>query len=89
MKMVDAEGSEAMWEQSEISLVTFAEYSEVYRMLVKCVTHPQDRCFQFFYKWDGKSGSSSSHSKKLVAEQHYLSKWNRFCSQIICKLHRA
>lgn len=50
MKMVDAEGSEAMWEQSEISLVTFAEYSEVYRMLVKCVTHPQDRCFQFFYK---------------------------------------
>lgn len=41
MKMVNTEGSEAVWEESEISfMVTFAEYSENYKMLLRFIIHP-------------------------------------------------
>lgn len=79
MKMVETEGRETMWEQWDASL--FAEYTEVYRMLLKFViTHGIVACSLFTNEM---VKPASSASKNLLAEPHCLSKWNRLCSQII------
>lgn len=58
--MVDTQSSQAMWEQSEVSLIgTIAECFAVYRMVLKFGIHHKRGAFSPFMNEVVKSGSSA------------------------------